>query len=266
MSKSGNEIKDFYDNFPVRLLTDYLYSNKRVMAALDFILGRIPRDAVKVLDIGCGIGWVSHEISRHFPNVSITALDLSPELVKTGRMLFGSDKINFAQKDVTSPAFTAEFSGRYDVVVMVDVYEHIPETARDEFNRALGKLLSPTGRIILTTPTVAYQEHLRENEPNLLQPVDENIDIHVVQKLGETTATEVEVFKSVRIWGDNDYQHICLNRVRTKVDFSTKEKLQTNIEGVLTKVMRVRKKVPDMAIDYELILRKKLGSIMGKKK
>jgi len=264
MKEPDNEIKDFYDNFPIRLLSDYLYGNERVLAALDFVLGRIRKDAVKVLDIGCGIGWVSHEIGRNFPNASIMALDLSPELVKTGRLLFESDRIDFQQKDVTAQAFTTEFSGRYDVIVMIDVYEHIPAAARDEFNRVLGTLLSPTGTIILTTPTVDYQDHLRKNEPHKLQPVDENIDLAVIQGLAEATATEIEVFKPVHIWEGDDYQHICLSRPGNITNPSAEGGSSAEIEGSLTKLMRIRRKVPKMKIDYKRLIQKRLNSVLGK--
>jgi len=127
--------KSFYDNFDGKLINDYVGGNPRMIAALQFMRSEVETSgASRILDIGCGLGWSSYTLARAKGVESVVAVDLSSELIENAKRLFGHPNIQFEQMDVTSNE--KPISGKFDAIVMLDVYEHIPVTARAGFHKA----------------------------------------------------------------------------------------------------------------------------------
>lgn len=57
--------KKFYNQFQEKLVRDYIKGNTRMEAAIKNSLHFMPEHTNTVLDIGCGIGWSSHEFYRN---------------------------------------------------------------------------------------------------------------------------------------------------------------------------------------------------------
>jgi ubiquinone/menaquinone biosynthesis C-methylase UbiE len=99
---------------------------------------------VSVLDIGCGEGFISAEINRHFPDMKITAIDFDAEAVKKAQNLHGSGggggNIVFQRGDI----YNLEFQNNsFDIVLCLEVLEHLehPEDALKEIYRVCKKHL-----------------------------------------------------------------------------------------------------------------------------
>lgn len=103
-----------------------IHVKHRLMRYHDFFVERI-RAGERVLDIGCGYGAVAHSIAAR-SGASVVGLDREPSNVEKARALFPHERLTFvageAPRDVT---------GRFDVVVMSNVLEHIER--RVEFLR-----------------------------------------------------------------------------------------------------------------------------------
>jgi SAM-dependent methyltransferase len=206
-----NQATAFYDVFGKKLCNDYAGGNPRMLMALDFMRREMAVSlARRVLDIGCGIGWSSHELARIKTVEAVKAIDLSPALVATASRLFASSKISFEVVDVT--AMPASAGGGYDAIVMLDVYEHIPKAARPAFHSALNSLIAKTGFILLTCPTIEHQNSLRENNPGGLQPVDEDVGLAELQTLASDIDGCVDYYKVHSIWNPRDYFHAVVRR------------------------------------------------------
>ncbi|MGH8545285.1 MAG: methyltransferase domain-containing protein, partial [Gammaproteobacteria bacterium] len=203
-------IRAFYDDFSRRLLADYVHGNPRIEAALAHVIRSIPPKAKRVLDIGCGIGWTTFEIKRHFPDADVVGIDLSSESIAIARRLFDAEGARFEVADVTDSRWRP--GGAYDAIVLCDVYEHVPDSARPKFDRTLAGLLAETGVVILTFPSAQHQEHLAHHDPGGLQPVDETITQHTLNTLATTVGGSVQSFRPVRIWNTDDYVHATLVR------------------------------------------------------
>jgi len=209
------EIQEFYDEWQVELLLDFVNGNPRASAGIRFAIKSLQNLGTGVVvDLGCGMGWSSAELVRSFPCLRVHAVDLSPKLLQIGRELFPDPRLTFGDEDVTKPGWR-ERSGlpsTVDAFVMLDVYEHIPAEARPLFHSALAESLSPTGSVILTCPSSMHQEHLRKHNPRGLQPVDEDLSLSDVMRFARDLSAEVVHFEYVSVWNTNDYFHAAIVR------------------------------------------------------
>lgn len=206
-----NEATSFYDAFADKLRHDYIVGNPRMLSALAFLRDEVAvSGARRILDIGCGIGWSSHEMARLASVAEVHAIDLSAQLIATAKGLFASPKITFDVVDVTTIMPSAERP--YDAIVMLDVYEHIPVAARARFHEALAALLAPGGFILLTCPTVDHQNYLRQHKPEGLQPVDEDVGLPEMLALAGAIDGTLDVWQLQTVWNPRDYFHAVVRR------------------------------------------------------
>ena len=102
----------------------------------------------KVIDAGCGIGFLTKEMKK--AGLSVTAVDLFPDMIKEARGYLGKSKINLIKADMIKlPAEKNSFDG----VVAMSVIEHfpVPEIRLDllpEFKR----VLKPKGYLFVHVP------------------------------------------------------------------------------------------------------------------
>jgi 2-polyprenyl-3-methyl-5-hydroxy-6-metoxy-1,4-benzoquinol methylase len=205
------EAEKFYNEFSPKLVKDYLLGNPRIEAAIKHTLTFLNKfSSKKILDIGCGLGWSSYEYAKHFPCAEVLAIDLSSELIKSANDLFSSNNLKYVVQNITAKEF-AEFE-KFDAIVLLDVYEHIPSEMRKAFNLALNNILKEDGVVILTCPSVYHQNFLREYDVAGLQPVDEDITLTTMQELAKDINAEVCFFSFNTIFRQNDYTYTVLKK------------------------------------------------------
>lgn len=203
LDKAG--VERFYDNWVRRLLTDYVAGNERAEAAIAFAVSSLPAGNIRVLDVGCGIGWSSFEVVRNHPNATVHGVDLSPRLIAVAEALFGTEaKLSFQSADVLDGGLA---DSEFDAILLLDVYEHLPAAARDAVAGSLRTLLNGNGRLIITTPTVALQEYIRSERPHELQPIDEDVSPENMERLAEAVDGRVLERRVVSIWRQDDYMY-----------------------------------------------------------
>ena len=104
------------------------------------IQSRLPAGA-RVLDLGCGPGWVSHNLVG---NYRLVGVDVEEEAVRLSRLLYAADY-------VVGTAFGLPFpDGQFDAVIFTEAIEHFaePEPALAE----IARVLRPGGLALITTP------------------------------------------------------------------------------------------------------------------
>lgn len=205
---SSERIATYYDDFSKRLLRDYIRGNRRVERAARRVQSVFQSSTSSVLDVGCGVGTTSDSYVRSHPSLTVTGVDISPVNIEVATKLFASPRCKFAVSDLSVPPAGAPF----DVIALIDVYEHVPARKRPEFNRTLGECLAPQGTAILTFPSEAHQLWLERNSPNELQVVDEVIRLGHVAELADTLNACVSLYECVTIWRPGDYVHVVLKR------------------------------------------------------
>ena len=221
--------EDYYNVFSKDLLNDYLNGNPRTEAAIAHILKWLPIQTKNILDIGCGIGWTSFEIAKKHPNIQVFGVDLAPESLKIARKLFKRPNTRFENQDITADEFRT--SQRFDAVLLVDVYEHIPAEARPFFHQSVAQVLNDNGRIMITCPTKPLQQWGKKHNPSGLQPIDEDITALELAQFAQDVEGELIYFTFKRIWNNNDYFHAVIEK---KPQFSNvKRPLNEKIRDIL---------------------------------
>jgi 2-polyprenyl-6-hydroxyphenyl methylase/3-demethylubiquinone-9 3-methyltransferase len=97
-----------------------------------------------ILEIGCGEGAGTERLAAAYPQASILAIDIAPNL---GRLYRGPlEKVAFRRVAATDLAKT--HAAKFDLVVMCDVLHHIPEELRADILAATRTLMAPGGSFV----------------------------------------------------------------------------------------------------------------------
>ncbi|MFD2550389.1 class I SAM-dependent methyltransferase [Bizionia sediminis] len=242
------ESLDYYNQFDKKLINDYVTGNRRIISAIKRLSQFIPENSGSVLDIGCGIGWSSHEFAKAFPNSQVLAVDLSPVLIETAKKLFENQKnLFFRSYDLTEGLP----KGKFNAIVMIDVYEHIPLSDRTDFHHALKNKLDVNGRVILACPSKYHQNFLKRYNPSGLQPIDEDVDFETIRTIAKDIDGEIILFEYQGIWNNYDYLYAVIELKPQYGDKTRKIKLDAlDVEPKSSRVKRVNSKL-DIFIEAE---------------
>jgi len=203
MSVSTSSVKDYYDAHTIDKLRGFVEGNLRVEIAWETIAAWAPNRPKRILEIGCGVGDICWRMRRRWPEAEVVGLDISARSIETARRLFGDEKLSFVEGELKP----GTVPGPFDLIVLMDVYEHIAQAERPALHAVLRELRSPEGRIVLAFPTPRHLAHLREHEPECIQPIDEDVDVESVNVLARDTDTTPLLYRHVGVWHEGDYAH-----------------------------------------------------------
>lgn len=164
-------IRDFYDDYVERMVAVGI--NDRHHAIAGWLRHFGLRPGQKVLEIGCGIGTLTHLLADAVgPSGSIMATDLSPRSIEVAKdRLSMFHNIRLAAGDVLE----IDIDGVFDVVVLPDVIEHIPIASHPKLFKRIAGWLAPGGFVLLHYPNPLYLEWLHEHHPEQLQVIDQPV-------------------------------------------------------------------------------------------
>jgi SAM-dependent methyltransferase len=132
------------------LLDLLLLRTWHVKKALRRIAGQIPADAT-VLDAGSGFGQYTWRMSRMNPGWKIKAVDINKEQIEDCSRFFEksglSERVVFQTGDLTA----LDDVSRYNLILSVDVMEHIEEDIKVFTNFC--KSLKDDGILLISTPS-----------------------------------------------------------------------------------------------------------------
>jgi 2-polyprenyl-6-hydroxyphenyl methylase / 3-demethylubiquinone-9 3-methyltransferase len=116
-------------------------------ARLEYVRQQVRLSGARALDVGCGGGLLSEALARE--GAEVTALDLSPELIKMANLhrLESGLKIDYRVQSVE--ALAEEAAGTFDVVTCMEMLEHVPDPGA--VIDACARLLRPGGRLFVST-------------------------------------------------------------------------------------------------------------------
>ncbi len=129
---------------PVRLsfIRDALETHFKLEKGL-----KTPLSGLKLLDIGCGGGLVSEPMARL--GADVTGIDASEANIKTALTHARAGGLDIDFRAGTAEALLIENAGRFDVILNLEVVEHVANPAA--FLKTSAGLLAPGGMIILAT-------------------------------------------------------------------------------------------------------------------
>jgi SAM-dependent methyltransferase len=222
-------IKRYYDERIDRKIWDFTSANPRIEAALEALIAWIPKNTANILEIGCGIGASSWRIARLCRQAKVLGVDISPRSIEVARTCFRSDNLSFRDTELRN----GSVSEKFDFVVMMDVYEHIAVGQRPDLHAFIAGALTASGRIFLSVPTPQHLQFLRDRHPEEIQPVDEDIDVAVLQRLSEEIDGRLLFYREVSIWHTGDYAHAVIGRDRHMAELPAGQPPQQSIAARL---------------------------------
>jgi len=134
--------------------------------------GAVP--ARRILDFGCGAGWVGIEAARRSPGASLAAFDPSPNMVELTRDNAKAEGIAEFDGDVGfghAPPFPRAGSEPFDLVLSSGVVSFAPDF--DEWMEGLVKTVAPGGTLIFGDINPASSGMQRRRRQRALLPVRE---------------------------------------------------------------------------------------------
>lgn len=122
------------------------YDTGRLSDTHRLILDAVPAGA-SVLETGCNTGYMTRALADK--GCQVTAVDLDPALIEAARPHAASALV----LDLDRQPLT-EAGGPFEVVIYADVLEHVRRPA--EVLRATHAVLSAGGKVVLSTPNIAF--------------------------------------------------------------------------------------------------------------
>jgi 2-polyprenyl-6-hydroxyphenyl methylase/3-demethylubiquinone-9 3-methyltransferase len=108
---------------------------------------RRPFEGLRLLDIGCGGGLLSEPMARL--GFAVTGVDASERNVGTARTHAESVGLAIDYRCTTAEALLAAGEGPFDLVLNMEVIEHVPDPGA--YLRDTARLIAPGGLMILAT-------------------------------------------------------------------------------------------------------------------
>lgn len=153
--KHFNHDAGVYDDYIVKIIPFYWEMIEALMETIPFPVD----EKIEVLDLGCGTGAVTRQITKRFPRAKVTALDVAENMLAVAReRLQDCSNIDFVAGDVSE----MEFKEKYDLIVSALALHHLPtdEHKRENY-RCIFEALK-TGGIFINADTVTgASEHLQ---------------------------------------------------------------------------------------------------------
>ena len=117
-------------------------------ALRDIVLGLVPQNGHRVLDLGCGAGFMSIALAER--GHEVTAVDIDPDLVRL--VVAGAIERGIPIKTAVMSAMDILKLGEssFDAVVCLDVLEHLEDDGAAV--RLLGQALCPGGVLVTSVP------------------------------------------------------------------------------------------------------------------
>ncbi|MAO83240.1 MAG: hypothetical protein CMH50_05045 [Myxococcales bacterium] len=128
----------------------------------DFALQQLPDGkGLRVLDLGCGVGYGSAMLAQHDRVASVTALDLDPACIRYAQRHFG-DVTGLRYSACAAEDFPNQHTGPYDFIFSSNVFEHLDDAGA--LLRAIPDHLTTGGRFFFAVPPIFdEEERARQN-------------------------------------------------------------------------------------------------------
>lgn len=167
-----DKVVSFYDQFADK--QEKTGINSRHLSILDKLVSAGLSSHHRVLEIGCGIGTVSHLIAKKVVKGSVLAVDISPESIQKAKELWkGQENLHFEVSDMQGFEKPQQ---QFDFFVFPDVLEHIPVEQHFAIFETIKRHSHRSSVIFIHIPAPRFLEWMIKNEPAKLQVIDQPLD------------------------------------------------------------------------------------------
>jgi ubiquinone/menaquinone biosynthesis C-methylase UbiE len=111
----------------------------------DIILSIVPSSNKKILDLGCGYGYISYLLAKKFPSSQVVGIDINSSKIYQARKNFRLKNLRF----FVSNASKINIKKKFDVIIAIDLFHHILLKNHEEVLNEVRKHLVKNGFFIL---------------------------------------------------------------------------------------------------------------------
>ena len=117
------------------------------VSTIEFLFTRLDDiEFISLADIGAGDGRLVKELSEQYPDKKVSGIDYSQRAIYLAKGL--NPSLNFIKADIIQD----DLNKKFDVLTLIEVFEHIPPEICDDFVYALHNLLNDKGILLITVP------------------------------------------------------------------------------------------------------------------
>lgn len=162
----NSNMKEFFN----RKIDGYDEIHLKMMDNKNAIASSLKENTTKVLDLGAGTGLELIPLFKRFPNVKVTAIDI------TENMLDELKKRNFAYnvECICSDFFEVDFGNDYDAVISSAALHHFTEDDKEKLFNKIYNSLKVGGQFVNSDRYVVTQEE----QEQLMKEYEENPNLH----------------------------------------------------------------------------------------
>lgn len=176
----------------------------RLRAILSALQRHAPqRKKLRVLDIGCGRGWLANAV-RGNAGLSIgdiVGIEPIVEAVAIANRLFPDIAFHVCSYQLD----TDREIGTFDIVISSEVIEHVPYSEKSLFLKRAASYLRDDGILLLTTPRRELFKEWQRHQP-VGQPIEDWMS--EAELKAAVTSTGLAVLEHRRIWYEGAQVHI----------------------------------------------------------
>lgn len=148
---SPNEIKqsdEYSEEDPYTFDLTNKFHSSRVEATLELmeVAFNDHRFPIRVLDMGCGKGYITCEIQKRYPLSEISGLDYSLSAIQFA--VQNNPKIDFIAANAYNPPYLKDY---FDIIICNNLWEHVPDPLF--LLKAIRRITKPGGFVIISTPS-----------------------------------------------------------------------------------------------------------------
>jgi SAM-dependent methyltransferase len=171
--------RSFYNNKWASFKGVNTFELRRIAKVLEYLCEVPVRN--EICDLGCGAGWTTAILGYFGRALGVELSDVEHQRRQYGHCQFVSADV--LQWDCPD--------GIFDVVVSIEVIEHIPYSAQQAYVRVAHRLLRPGGHLILTTPNKRTMCAMPDARAWTNQPVEDWLGMAELLALVEGNGFEV---------------------------------------------------------------------------
>lgn len=228
------QVVSFYDQFAEKQQKTGI--NSRHLSILAKVKDAGLQTTHRILEVGCGIGTVSHLLATQVPNGEVLAVDISPESIEKAKVLWKSQSnLSFEVSDMSD----FDKKGKtFDFFVFPDVLEHIPVDQHFRLFQNISKHAHQDSVIFIHIPAPRYLQWMIDNEPEKLQVIDQPLDSGDLIKNITASGFYLEKMETYPLFFDEkDYQYFIFRAAKPLQSSTPRSKW-----SVLMERMRIRLK------------------------
>ena len=125
MSFANEDVLKFYKELPFNILGDIQEHQKNIKSGVSLnnhsVLTNILTKKMKVLEVGCGVGWLSAQIADRF-QATVTSIDFNQVAIDTAQK--AADSLGLNVRYEVADLFKFEPKDKFDICVSLGVLHH----------------------------------------------------------------------------------------------------------------------------------------------